>query len=295
MTLICCATCIHTFDCHFGCVLLSVFFRKPFACAGNLAIDQCFHVKIQFFLVFHCFDAFEFDLDAVVLPPFEELRLVVGVVRIQFADVDIGFDYAASDELAAALVAVVEIEGADKRLEDVAGDVRVLYPLVASGQDVTGQAHLERYLVELCAADYLRAHLRQAAFVEVGELAEDVLGHHRAQYGVAQKLEALVVLAPVLDADHRRLVGEGHLVELLVARGGAGQLSYKKIKLLSLAGKKFYLSDKFYKRIHRALNMTEELCPPKPKVFDNATLTFRFCALLNVKLSLLSSSGSSVK
>ena len=34
------------------------------------------------------------------------------------------------------------------------------------------------------------------------------------------------------------------------------------------------------------LKMTHALCPPKPKVLDNATFTSRSCALLNVKFRL---------
>src|SRR6185312_14540806 len=43
------------------------------------------------------------------------------------------------------------------------------------------------------------------------------------------------------------------------------------------------------------LTITEALCPPKPNVLLRAARTTLFCALLKVKLSLLSSSGSSVK
>ena len=114
-------------------------------------------------------------------------------------------------------VAQIQVHGPDQRLQRVAvhraraGHAALrhveLHELV--------EPQLQRYPVQALAVDDARAHLRQKALLLVGVLAKQVLGHHRAQHRVAEKLQPLVrLLAPALRLlPHHRGVRERQPVQ----------------------------------------------------------------------------------
>ena len=95
--------------------------------------------------------------------------------------------------------------------------------------------------VQALALHDLGACRGEESLVLVGELAVQVVGHHRVEHGVAQEFQALVVgPAAVFGLDGLGTVHHGQLVEPDVAGVVASDAVYKNIKLLILDEKELY-------------------------------------------------------
>ena len=71
-------------------------------------------------------------------------------------------------------------------------------------------------------ADEIRLHLRQRAFVELGEVAEEHVADHEAEHGVAEELEGLVVTRVLAPRFVRvRLVSDGSCEQVAPLKGVA--------------------------------------------------------------------------
>ena len=156
----------------------------------------------------------ERHLLVVLLTPVDELALEVPFSLSHLVDIDICAQQFVDDNLAGKTVATLQIYGAYQGLEGIAanrlegplGTALVLYEL--------NHAYLARQLPEALAAHYLGPHLGEETLPLEGVFLVQVLRHNRAQYGVAEVFQALVVGAVAFGHSRHRTVYERRMVQL---------------------------------------------------------------------------------
>ena len=187
------------------------------------------------------------------------------------------------------LESVVEVDGADQGLQGVAhhGIVNVL--AAHFGLDEVMQPHVLAKQVQILAVHNAALTLGQLALLRLRKRAVEVVGHRHVQHDIAQKFEAFIAFqARLVPVQH------GGVCQRLIVRAA---LSNPESKFSAHQGANVCIrallggpSQTLPQPNHeRALNTTEALWPPKPKVLLKAARTSRFWALFNVKFSLLSS------
>ena len=184
---------------------------------------------------------------------------------------------------------VVQIDGPDQGFQGIAhhGIVNVFPAHFGLNQVV--QPHVLAQQVQVLAVHNAALALGQLAFLCVREHAVEVVGHGHVQHDISQKFKSFIALQTGLVPVQHRRMGQGLVV--------GASLSHPQAKLSAHQGANVRIgallggpSQTLPKPNHeRALNTTEALWPPKPKVLLNAARTSRFWALFSVKFSLLSS------
>ena len=159
------------------------------------------------------------DAQLRLLSPFQEVRLEVHFLLRHLVERRVAVYHAFLHEASAASVALIQVDGADERLEGVAEDVTVMRLWAHGGDHHLVQPHLEGDAVKRIALHDLRPCAGQEALLLVGEVFVEDVGHGDAQDSVAQEFQPLVV-AGVLARGRvvRRAVGEGLLIEPHVVR-----------------------------------------------------------------------------
>jgi len=89
-------------------------------------------------------------------------------------------------------------------------------------QQEFAQADGHGHLAHVLTADQLRANARQLALMPLGMQFEKGFGHHQAQHGIAQKLQALIVAHGLhFTAFGGLLVGQGAMRQSPLQKRGA--------------------------------------------------------------------------
>ena len=201
----------------FGGLLVAFFFGEAFAFAGGDAFEDGIGAELGAVARgVYAFVELEFELDAVLLAPFEELALEVDLLACHVVKVDELADDAVAYEPVAVAVATVEIDGTHEGFKGVATQIIVVG--VAGGvlPDERVETRLFCQAVEGVALHEFAACGGEKAFALALVAVEDDVAGDGFEDGVAQKFEAFVVERTSLFAADvlRRFVGEGYAVEL---------------------------------------------------------------------------------
>ena len=187
------------------------------------------------------------------------------------------------------LETVVEVDRPDQRLQGVAHHGIVDVFPAHFGLDQVMQPHVLAQQVQVLAVHNAALSLGQLALLRVWKRAVEVVGHGHVQHDIAQKFKTLVALQTGLVPVQHGRMGQRLVVRASLSDPQAKLTAHQRanVRIGALLGGP---SQTLPKPDHeRALNTTEALWPPKPKVLLKAARTSRFWALFNVKFSLLSS------
>jgi len=186
-------------------------------------------------------DELKLDGDPVLLGPLDKAGLEVLLGLDQIVEVEALFYQAVDDKSAAALVALIQVHGADECLQRIAADVAVVGRRVHHGPHVAVEVQRVADAVEALALDDLGARGGQEALVLGGVSLVEEIGDYGVEDGVAQVFQPLVIgPASVGHLHGLGTVYHGQLVELDVVRIVAGGSMNKNIKLLILDEKELY-------------------------------------------------------
>src|SRR6202000_3223326 len=119
---------------------------------------------------------------------------------LEIVEKKVGLDHPFHHPLAGLIETLVEVDGSYDSFEGIAKDLTHLQTAVELVEvaDLL-KSHLDSYLIELVAVDHLASHLGEKAFFFVGIFFEQEIGDDGAEDGVAEILQAFVVLVrPVL-------------------------------------------------------------------------------------------------
>lgn len=250
--------------------LFSLLFAPSFSLTHFLAIDK---EQAPMILIMICF-GLEVQRSSLFLGPFDQAAFGIRFGSLQAFDIERAYE-GTKDPLPCPFESFIQVISADHGFQSISSDPGILEffrsdLLVQEAKEVQPFSQL----VEPLPAYEFGAHLGQEAFIGIGIMLKEVFGNDRIEDGISQELEPFIAKAGIAGY-----------------KGGA-MPKCLSVKLrtpcpdpqvpLQFLSKALRRRGSSQGQASGSLNMTEELCPPNPKVLLTAALTSRSLASLKV-------------
>ena len=177
-----------------------------------------------------------FEVDLVLLAPFQQLALEVDLLPCKLVNVDMTVQYSLRHEALAVGIPAVQVDGAHEGFEGIACHVAVVRLVLCMPLHEFVEPYLHGQPAQRLALHDFAARVGQESFALAGEVMVDYLAHDGVEHGIAQKFQTFVVDGrSALAVRQHRLVHQGFLVQADVVRIEAQHITKGAIKLLLLA------------------------------------------------------------
>ena len=192
-------------------------------------------------LVMQLFDEFKGHFHPALLAPFDESRLEVHFFARHLVEVDVVLENLLLYEELAAVVALIQIDGADEGFESIAIHVAVVRGGAGGVLHQLVQSDFHGEFVQCFALHDFGAGVGEESFATAFEMLVDDVAHDGVEDGVAQKFQTFVVdEAPFLRAHGDGFVQQGLLIDFDVTREESEDSVKTKIRLSVLVEQEPY-------------------------------------------------------